>query len=113
MGSVEYANERNSAATMIRGIASQTRLSERQIAVLYLAGKMDTVFNTHTGKIRPHLRRNLSGREARRRLNERHRDGSPRKRCPVCGDPYDDAWKCYCYRRRMASDHSGANPPHN
>jgi hypothetical protein len=46
----------------------------------------------------------MTGAEARARLAERHPDGSPRRRCPMCGDCYDDDYRCYCTRPKPAQD---------
>jgi hypothetical protein len=93
----------SSHAVIVQGLAEATNLAAHDIAALVRADKVWALFGPD-GKIKPEFRRALSGSEARARLEQRHPDGSPRKRCPTCGDPYDDAWSCYCIRPRTRED---------
>ena len=100
---IEYARGRgNNADTMIDGITAATTLSRHEVEILLRSsGGMATIFNLHTGKIRDSLKRPMTVVEARKRLAQRHRDGSPRRRCGACGEPLTDAFACpFCNRRR-------------
>ncbi|MGO9354803.1 MAG: hypothetical protein ACLP3C_29685 [Mycobacterium sp.] len=105
---IEYTNargRRNNPDVMIRGIANATTLTEDQVERLLAAGNHDVIFNTYTGRIRDHLKRPMTVAEARKRLAQRHSDGSPRRKCGACGEPLTDDYKCpWCNRRRRPDE---------
>jgi hypothetical protein len=105
--SIEHSRRRrpSSEEVLIRGIAEKTTLDKGTIRALINVGKLETtVFNSVTGKIRSELRRPLSGEAALRKIHERRSDGSPRRRCSVCGDVFNDDGRCYCTRRRRPDE---------
>jgi hypothetical protein len=93
MPRTEFAHS-SGLEVMCRGIAEKTnQFSPNDILLLYRAGRLGDIFGSD-GKIKPRFRRAITAAEARARLAERHPDGSPRKRCPMCGDPFDDDYRC-------------------